>query len=70
MKHFRLLKSNEAPKLYDVHTLNCSFSFESSVTQDSSSSEFSYLRNRFVLAVICCLIYHCQEVSRLKWIKS
>ena len=29
-----------------------------------------YLRNRFVLAVICCLIYHCLEVSRLKWIKS
>ena len=29
-----------------------------------------HLRNRFVLAVICCLIYHCQEVSRLKWIKS
>ena len=33
-------------------------------------SEKHNLRNRFVLAVICCLIYHCLEVSRLKWIKS
>ena len=29
-----------------------------------------YLRNRFVLTVICCIIYHCLEVSRKKWIKS
>ena len=30
----------------------------------------STVRNRFALTVICCIIYHCLEVSRKKWIKS
>ena len=37
---------------------------EKDIVISNFSEEVIQLRNRFVLAVICCLIYHCLDVSR------
>ena len=68
---FRGLKSNVTPKLYDhVHMLkSCFYSIESSVTQNSSSSEFSF-QNAFPVSQSEAQIRKYSEVLDRKYLLS